>query len=131
MKSTILAILFIFAGFNMNLSAQETPAKAVISGTVKTTTGENLSMASIQLLDTQSNKVQNVIFSDAEGKFLIPDIPAGKYTVRISYVGYLPSYRTVSISSTQQIAVLGETCMALQETMLSEVVVYGQLPVSK
>ncbi len=88
MKSTfsaILVIVCIFSIYSLSLHAQET-ATGIITGKITDgESGETLRGASVLLVGTKKGA-----YSDVKGKFSIKSVPAGTYSVRVSYVGFKP-----------------------------------------
>jgi TonB-dependent receptor len=68
----------------------------IISGTVKDTAGAVLQGAQITLQPTATT-----VASDAQGGFVIPNIPPATYTLTISYVGFGNSVSTVVVKPGQ------------------------------
>lgn len=72
------------AGANSTL-----PAIGKISGRiVDAITKEGIEFASVSVANTSDNKVINGSLTDAKGKFVIEQIPAGNYHLQIAFVGY-------------------------------------------
>ena len=83
MNKNILIALFCFAGVLM-MSELSYSQSGEISGTVKdAVTGEALPGANVFLQGTAIGAATNL-----EGKYLIRKIPPGKYTLRVSFIGY-------------------------------------------
>lgn len=95
-----------------------------IAGTITDTdTGEALIGVNILLVGTSRGAA-----SDTEGNYIIPDVPAGSYSIKVSYIGFETMLFTdVQVSD-------GETTrldIELQEAVLStddEIVVIGEKP---
>lgn len=93
-------------------------AQATISGTVTDEQGESLIGASVLLEGTSIGAI-----TDLDGSYTIKSIPAGNYTVLISYVGYIKQSRTVSLNEGQNLVI--NVALAENVTMLNEAVVVG------
>ncbi|HVS86743.1 MAG TPA: carboxypeptidase regulatory-like domain-containing protein [Candidatus Acidoferrum sp.] len=76
----------------MSSFAQE--RKGTIAGTVKDEANSALTSALVELLPLGKK-----IASDDQGQFRITDVPAGEYTVSVSYVGFAVSNSTVQVES--------------------------------
>lgn len=87
----LLLTLFLLPGTSF---AQ--PGKGIISGSVVDNSGAVLSGALIELLPIELVSVTN-----GQGIFTLPEVPAGKYTVAVSYVGFRPKRQEIEISSGQ------------------------------
>ena len=124
-RTIILSILFMLPCLSINLSAQTLKSEATINGIVKTSEGDVLADATIQLLDGQSRIIKKLVLSGQDGAFFISDVPAGNYVVCISYVGFEPIYKAITVYPEQQIANMGENILSLQDTMLEEITIYA------
>ncbi len=71
---------------------------STLSGKVSTVTGEALEAANIILEGTSLG-----IITDMNGNFLISDIPAGTYQVKVSYLGYLSVSEAISLETGQSV----------------------------
>jgi TonB-dependent receptor len=74
--------------------AQE--ARGTISGVVKDSNGGVLVGARVEIQPTGKSAV-----SDDQGQFRIPDVPAGQYTLTVSYVGFAPFSTSVTVAPGQ------------------------------
>ena len=124
-RTIILSILFMLPCLSINLSAQTLKSEATINGIVKTSEGDVLADATIQLLDGQSRIIKKLVLSGQDGAFFISDVAAGNYVVCISYVGFGPVYKAITVYPEQQIASMGENILSLQDTMLEEITIYA------
>lgn len=68
--------------------------RGTISGTVKDSTNAFLPGARVEVKENGRSAV-----TDAQGQFLIPNLPAGNYTLNVSYVGFSPSVSSVTVSA--------------------------------
>ena len=75
------------------LSSKDT---AIIQGTVLDAGGASVSGAEISL-----TPVKITVVSDAQGAYRITDVPAGKYTLTVSYVGFAPLSTDVEVTAGQ------------------------------
>ena len=76
------------AGRPAALATAPRPAGGRITGTVTdAATGKPVSYATVAVLDAAGKVVNGGVCGD-DGKFVLPGIPAGTYTVQISFVGY-------------------------------------------
>ena len=124
-KTIILSALFMLPSLSINLSAQTLKSEATVNGIVKTSEGDILADATIQLLDGQSRIIKKLVLSGQDGTFSISDVPAGNYVVCISYVGFEPIYKAITVYPEQQIAKMGENILSLQDTMLEGITIYA------
>src|SRR5690606_38688185 len=102
-KKLLIAVLFAMLAIPAALSAQTG------SVTGKVTDGANgteLTGANVFIQQLQLGAV-----TDLEGNYSIPNVPAGTYQVRVTFVGYLPYSSSVTVTSGQA-AVLNVTLQA-------------------
>lgn len=57
-------------------------------------TGEALQMAAVKVTELKTGS-----FSDKSGKFLIADVPAGDYTVKVDIIGYEPQEKKITVTA--------------------------------
>jgi outer membrane receptor protein involved in Fe transport len=144
MKPTLPAtaiLLSTLLGFNNLVSAQQGPptgarpatataapraATGRVSGTVTdATTGKPVSYATVAVLDAAGNPVNGGVAGD-DGKFVLAGIPAGTYTVQISFLGYKNEDRAGVVVPAGGAVNLGAVALATSAQKLGEVVVTGQ-----
>ncbi|MBF9238556.1 TonB-dependent receptor [Hymenobacter sp. BT683] len=99
-----------------------------ITGTVSEAgTGKPVSYATVAVLDAAGKVVNGGVAGD-DGKFILAGIPAGSYTVQISFIGYKNEERTgVAVPAGGPVD-LGTVSMATSAQKLGEVVVVAQKP---
>ncbi|GAB2854900.1 TonB-dependent receptor domain-containing protein [Hymenobacter ruber] len=97
-----------------------------VSGTVTdATTGKPVSYATVAVLDAAGNPVNGGVAGD-DGKFVLAGIPAGTYTVQISFLGYKNEDRAGVVVPAGGVISLGTVALATSAQKLGEVVVTGQ-----
>lgn len=78
--------------------------------------------ASVMIVETQQGRV-----TDADGRFVIYNVPAGKYTVRIQMIGYRPvSYQNVEVTANLRTRL--RVTMEQSAVELTEIVVKAERP---
>ncbi len=80
-------------------------------------TGENLIGANVIILGTSFGAASNL-----EGKYLITNIPAGNYIVKVTYIGYEPQQYNVEIKDNQHLVLnfqLTVVSVATQEIVIT------------
>jgi hypothetical protein len=109
-------VLFLLFFVHLTLSAQFLEIK----GMVRDTSDNPLVSASVMLLEPDSTLVD---FSQTglDGAFVFRKIPAGKYLLKLNYVGYLPL--TVAVAEESGKVDLGLLRMEEIDTRLMEVVI--------
>ena len=90
-KITLSVLLF---AFTLIAHAQN----ATLAGKVSDDTGQPLAAAIVMLEGTNLGGA-----ADQDGKFIIRGIPAGTYTVKVSYLGYLSVSETISFEAGQSV----------------------------
>jgi TonB-dependent receptor len=83
-----------FASLVLALSSVAQERKGTIAGTVKDEANSALMSALVEILPLGKKTA-----SDDQGQFRITDVPAGEYTVSVSYVGFAVSNSTVQVES--------------------------------
>jgi TonB-dependent receptor len=86
--------LVCFALLALAFSSLAQERKGAIAGTVKDSANSTLASALVELLPLGKK-----IASDDQGQFLFTDVPAGEYTLNVSYVGFAVSNSTVEVES--------------------------------
>lgn len=93
-----------------------------IGGTVTDTDGEPLIAASVRLLSPKDSTAVNGMVTDADGRFLLKNIKAGRYIVEASYVGYDSRFidaRVRSANVSLDTIVLSPSSIMLKETVVT------------
>jgi outer membrane receptor protein involved in Fe transport len=99
-----------------------------ITGTVTdAATGKPVSYATVAVLDAAGKSVNGGVCGD-DGKFVLPGIPAGTYTVQVSFVGYKNEERPGVVVTAGAPVDLGTVKLAVSAQKLGEVVVTAQRP---
>ena len=97
-----------------------------ISGTITdATTNKPVSYASVAVLDGAGNPVNGGVAGD-DGKFVLAGIPAGTYSVQVSFLGYKNETRAGVTVAAGEAVNLGTIGLAASAQKLGEVVVTGQ-----
>ncbi|MDO7854490.1 TonB-dependent receptor domain-containing protein [Hymenobacter convexus] len=114
------------AGGRPATAAAPRTAAGRVSGTVTdAATGKPVSYASVAVLDANGSPVNGGVCGD-DGKFVLPGIPAGTYTVQVSFVGYKNEDRPGVVVTAGNATDLGTVKLAVSAQKLGEVVVTGQ-----
>lgn len=106
-------------------------AQTTIKGTVvDSLNGNKLFYVSVGVVTPDSlMRVVGVAFTEADGSFSISDVPAGKYLLRTSLVGYDMLSVPLNVPSGQSVLDLGTVGMKKSSTALEEVTVSAVKPV--
>ncbi|GAA4031562.1 outer membrane beta-barrel family protein [Hymenobacter glaciei] len=114
------------AGTRPALTTAPRAAAGRITGTVTdAATNKPVSYASVAVLDADNKPVNGGVAGD-DGKFVLAGIPAGTYTVQVSFLGYTNITRTGVVVTAGEATALGTIGMAASAQKLGEVVVTGQ-----
>ncbi|GAA3956617.1 outer membrane beta-barrel family protein [Hymenobacter antarcticus] len=137
MLSTLLGISHLAAGQQTPAGARPAPAAPAapraatgrVTGTVTdAATGKPVSYATVAVLETGTGKVVNGGVCGDDGKFVLPGIPAGTYTVQVSFLGYKNEARPGVTVPAGGVLELGTVALAATAQKLGEVVVVAQKP---
>ena len=118
-KKFLPFILLLAFGANLGLSAQ----RYVITGKAKNAqTGAAVEFVSAALLRADSTAISGTS-TDEAGAFKLRAKSAGKYIVKLSYVGYTTVYRNVELTATNDSVDLGSLSIKSMEKVLGTAVV--------
>lgn len=125
---SLAAMLLLFNAINISV-AQNKGNSGKIKGTVlDKNTGTPMESATVQLFDKDSVLAGGAL-TNAEGKFVIEDIKAGFYSLKISYIGYGTAYaKNVEVSSTKKELSIGTVKLELNTEMTQEIEVVDEAP---
>lgn len=113
-------LIFLLSLFWMTWGAAQTYS---VGGRVENAlTGEAVELATAALLRTDSTLVAGAS-TDGKGQFTLKAKAAGSYLVRISFVGFSPSYTSVTLTREQPKADLGVVKLEVNDRVLQEAVV--------
>ena len=97
-----------------------------ITGTVtEAATGKPISYATVSVLDAAGKAINGGVAGD-DGKFVLPGIPAGTYTVQITFLGFKDETRPGVVVTTGGTVALGSIKLGASAQALKEVVVTGR-----
>jgi outer membrane receptor protein involved in Fe transport len=108
-------------------AARSARAAGSLTGTVTdAATGKPISYATVAVLDGAGKVINGGVCGD-DGKFILPGIPAGTYTVQVTFLGYKNEERPGTVVPAAGGAVsLGSIKLAASAQALKEVVVTGR-----
>src|SRR5688572_24721314 len=109
-------------------SGDDSKGNGKILGTVMDTeTNQPVEFANVALLDPATEKPIDGAVCDDKGKFVIPKVAPGTYSVAISFIGYeTQTIKSVSVADKRDEVNLGIVKLSSSTKVLSEVVVEGQ-----
>jgi hypothetical protein len=128
MKTIILLAAFI-SGL-LSVSAQQAVSKNNISGYVFDSAESPIEYASVSLWKESAESVPKLIagaVSNETGSFTIPDVDAGKYLLKISFIGFEAHSQQVEIGSSVNL----EPIYMKESNTLSEITITAQRPIIK
>jgi trimeric autotransporter adhesin len=94
-------IFFAFLAISIPGFARQSPSQSqpiVVSGAVNTADGSPVPGATLRLTNTDTKQAW-VSWTDESGKFEIPSLPAGHYTVEVEQLGFVKSSVDVQLSN--------------------------------
>lgn len=104
------------AFLSLNVNAQKSSARYSISGKVTDESGAQLAGASAFIPDLGKGSI-----ADANGHFIINDIPAGNYLVEIKYIGYKSILQNIYVNKN----IVQDFSMSIAATEQAPIVVTG------
>lgn len=120
----MLTCLMILPGFN---AMAETESGGITGIVVDDSTSTPVSFASVALLKTADSSLVSGIITNDAGKFQFTDLPFGKYTLKVSFVGYKPvTIRNIEVSRQNKNIDLQQLKMSEEYQSLQEAVIVGQ-----
>jgi TonB-dependent receptor len=81
------------------MQAQTNSPKAILTGKVIDATGASVQGAKLELAP-----LGIATATDEQGTFRLPEVPAGKYTLTVSYIGFSPQTSEVEVTAGQQLS---------------------------
>jgi outer membrane receptor protein involved in Fe transport len=107
-------------------SAIPRPAGGRITGTVtEAATGKPVSYATVSILDVSGKAVNGGVAGD-DGKFVLAGVPAGTYTVQVTFLGFKDETRPGVVVEPGGTVALGSITLGASAQALKEVVVTGR-----
>jgi outer membrane receptor protein involved in Fe transport len=130
MKKLLLLSVVVFSYGVMLAQAPSEPAKGVaklIGAVIDGETNQPVEFANIALINPETQKPVDGTVCDDKGKFTLNKIPAGTYTVVVSFIGYeSQTIAGVTIPDKREDINLGLIKLSTGAKVLNEVTVTGQ-----
>lgn len=118
----VLLLLCTFSTFAQN-------KVITVSGrVVESDTKQSAEQATVQLLVLPDSAYTVGTASLQQGRFTLPKVKAGKYLLKISYIGFATKYIPVQLSNSVPAKNLGTILLEPDAVMLSEAVITAQAP---
>jgi len=111
------------------LAMAQNPYGSVKGKLVDTAAKQFLSEATVSVIGTIDSSLVSYTLSNKQGFFEIKDLEAGDYRILVSFQGYAPFKKNISITPTQRIADLGEIKMEKEYKALGEVIITDDAPI--
>lgn len=100
-----------------------------ITGTVNDkTTGEAVDMATVSLLNAKDSSFVSGDMSNTKGFFTLKGASKGSYIINITYVGYKPIYKNVTLNGQNPATSVGKISLETDAILLAETVIEGKVP---
>jgi len=93
-------LLFAFLRLAASLFAQQNNSFSVSGTVVDTITKQPIEYVSLALYSINISKPVNGAITNNKGEFAIQGLPAGKYVLKASFVGYKNKVKIIEISNT-------------------------------
>jgi TonB-dependent receptor len=111
-------LLLLVCGISLPSSAWAQTGRGTIAGTAKDEVNSALSSALVEI-----QPLGRKAATDDQGQFRVTDVPAGEYTITVSYVGFAPFSSTVKVDAGQTVNVNAVLKVA---TVNDQVIVTGE-----
>lgn len=124
MKRLIGGIALLLA----TLSAFAQTKRVTVSGRVVEDTGEPAVQATVQLLSLPDSTFTTGIASNEKGYFSLPRVKAGKYVLKVSYIGFKNKLIPLQLTASAPNKNVGTVKLETDAIMLAEAVVVAEAP---
>lgn len=118
MKHFFFAIILLFV--TLPVLSLQTIRGTIIDGT----TQKPIDFVNVALFKTENAPPTTGVITDDDGNFLLPDVPPGKYFLKVSFVGY--NTLSIPLNVTNKELNIGRVKLMEDSKTLSEVQVIGQ-----
>lgn len=126
MKKIISAMVLLLT---ITLSAFSQTKNITVSGRiVEADTKEPAMQATIQLLALPDSAFASGIASTSQGYFTLPKVKAGKYVLKVSYIGFKTKYLPLQLTASVPEKKLGTLDLDADAVMLAEAVITAEAP---
>ena len=110
------------------LSAFSQTKNITVSGRVVEDTKEPAIQATVQLLSLPDSAQASGTATTAQGYFTLPKVSAGKYVLKVSYIGFKNQYLPMHLYATTTAKNVGTLTLETDAVMLVEAVVTAEAP---
>src|SRR5688572_11980780 len=125
MKKILSLLVLISAG--LGVFAQEKGNAKIYGAVIDAETNQPVEYANVALLDPATQKPVDGAVCDDKGKFEIPKVATGTYSISISFIGYeTQTIEKITVEEKRDDVNLGTIKLGASTKVLNEVVVEGQ-----
>ncbi len=125
MKKIITGMVLLLA---TTLSAFSQTKNITVSGRVMEDTKEPAIQATVQLLSLPDSTQVGGVASSSQGYFTLPKVSAGKYVLKVSYIGFKTKFIPLQLSASTPTKNVGTLTLDTDAVMLAEAVVTAEAP---
>ena len=84
--------------------------------------------ATVQLLALPDSTYVTGVASDGQGNFRLPRVKAGKYLLKVSYIGFKTLYKSLQLNTSRPAMNIGTLTLESDAIMLAEAVIVAEAP---
>ena len=92
------------------------------------TSREPILSGSVELLRAQDSVYVDGTISNLKGEFSLGNLKAGRYILKVTYIGYLPLIKNISLNEKNPVTSLGELLLETNDILLKETIIEGKRP---
>lgn len=100
----------------------------VVSGRVMEDSGEPAMQATVQLLHLPDSVQSAGVASNNQGYFTLPKVKAGKYVMKVSYIGFKNLFKPLTLTGANATRNVGTLTLESDAVLLKEAVVTAEAP---
>ena len=124
----ILALAAVLMGISMNATFAQNNHGSISGNIIDGDTKTPVEQATVQVLSLPDSAYVTGVASLRNGNFTVPSIKFGKYVLKVSFIGYQPSFKPVQLSAAHPKANVGQIILGSDAIMLQEAVVTAEAP---
>jgi hypothetical protein len=120
--SLITAFLFLFV---LITKAQQGQIKGLLTDSSAVTP---IADATVALLNGRDSSLAATVFTDKKGAFSIPGVALGDYRVYITYLGFKPIFKSLTVTAANPVVDMGNVQLKGKGITLNEVEIVQEIP---
>src|SRR5579872_5808888 len=129
LTTLVLFQLFVLSVFSQGTATGIKPLIGTIKGNVEDSGGKPLDAVSVSLLKKPDSTTAKIAITDRSGEFTFLNIPAGKYILSVTHIGYAVWYsQPLEISTSKPSISTGAIRLLPSGASLDQVTVVGKKP---